>query len=118
MFVFLSSDIYNATKLAMTLEIANARLSASHAIERLWAPAHRRTFGGSAQKRGIRDVVLLAMGGGSFGPVLRASFGSSQGFPGTLAQAQAAGDIQALAPRTPTRRPTMRRTRSGRARKK
>ena len=52
----------------MTLEIANARLSASHAIERLWAPAHRRTFGSSAQKRGIRDVVLLAMGGGSFGP--------------------------------------------------
>ena len=40
----------------------------------------------------------------------------------TLAQAQAAGDIQALtkslAPRTPARRPTMRRTRSGHPRKK
>ena len=107
----------------MTFEIANARLSASHAVERLWARDHRRTFASSAQKRGIRDVVLLARGGSSFGPeVLRASFGSSQGFPRTLAQAQTAGDIQALtkslAPRTPTRRPTMRRNRIRRARMK
>lgn len=107
----------------MTFEIVNTRLSASHAIERLWAPAHRRTFASSAQKRGIRDVVLLAMGGSSLGPeVLRASFVSSLGFPGTLAQAQAAGDIQALtkslAPPPPNRRPTMRRNRIRRARKK
>jgi len=90
---------------------ANVRLSASHAVERLWARDHRlwkqdptditnrlgwlniieymkdrteelRTFAASAQKRGIRDVVLLGMGGSSLGPeVLRASFGSSHGFP-------------------------------------
>jgi len=90
---------------------ANARLSASHAVERLWACDHRlwkqdptditnrlgwltiieymkdrteelRTFATSAKKRGIRDVVLLGMGGSSLGPeVLRASFGSSHGFP-------------------------------------
>ena len=41
-----------------------------------------RTFAASAKKRGIRDVVLLGMGGSSLGPeVLRASFGSSNGFP-------------------------------------
>ena len=90
---------------------ANARLSASHAVERLWACDHRlwkpdpndianrlgwltiieymkdraeelRTFATSAQKRGIRDVVLLGMGGSSLGPeVFRATFGSLAGFP-------------------------------------
>jgi glucose-6-phosphate isomerase/transaldolase/glucose-6-phosphate isomerase len=90
---------------------ANARLSASHAVERLWARDHRlwkqdptditnrlgwltiieymkdrteelRAFAASAKKRGIRDVVLLGMGGSSLGPeVLRSSFGSSNGFP-------------------------------------
>jgi len=90
---------------------ANARLNASHAVERLWALDHRlwkqaptditnrlgwltiieymkdraedlRTFATSAQKRGIRDVVLLGMGGSSLGPeVFRATFGPSRGFP-------------------------------------
>jgi glucose-6-phosphate isomerase/transaldolase/glucose-6-phosphate isomerase len=89
----------------------NARLDASHAVERLWALDHRlwkqdptdianrlgwltiieymkgraedlRTFATSAQKRGIRDVVLLGMGGSSLGPeVFRATFGPSRGFP-------------------------------------
>ena len=41
-----------------------------------------RTFATSAKKRGIRDVVLLGMGGSSLGPeVLRATFGSSRWFP-------------------------------------
>jgi glucose-6-phosphate isomerase/transaldolase/glucose-6-phosphate isomerase len=90
---------------------ANARLSASHAVERLWTRDHRlwkqdptditnrlgwltiiehmkdraeelRTFAASAKKRGIRDVVLLGMGGSSLGPeVFRATFGSLEGFP-------------------------------------
>ena len=89
----------------------NARLSASHAVKRLWARDHRlwkqdptditnrlgwltiieymkdrtkelRTFATSAKKRGIRDVVLLGMGGSSLGPeVFRTTFGSSSGFP-------------------------------------
>ena len=88
-----------------------ARLDASHAIERLWAKDYRlwkqdpidivnrlgwltviesmkdraqelRTFAKSAKKRGIRDVVLLGMGGSSLGPeVLRTSFGSLKGSP-------------------------------------
>src|SRR5262249_7808950 len=90
---------------------ANAQLSASRAIERMWAHDYRlwkqdptditnrlgwltiikymknrtaelQTFAASARKRGIRDVVLLGMGGSSLGPeVLRASFGPSRGFP-------------------------------------
>jgi glucose-6-phosphate isomerase len=90
---------------------AKARLNASHAVERMWARDHRlwkqdptditnrlgwltiieymkdraeelRTFATSAQKRGIRDVVLLGMGGSSLGPeVFRATFGQSRGFP-------------------------------------
>ncbi|THJ21156.1 MAG: glucose-6-phosphate isomerase [Nitrospira sp. CG24E] len=90
---------------------ANARLAASHAVERLWANDHRlwkddptditnrlgwltviesmksraeelRTFASAAKKRGISDVVLLGMGGSSLGPeVLRASFGPFRGFP-------------------------------------
>lgn len=88
-----------------------ARLDASHAVERLWARDPRlwkqdptditnrlgwltsieymkdraeelRTFATLARKRSIRDVVLLGMGGSSLGPeVLRASFGSLDGFP-------------------------------------
>ena len=90
---------------------AHARLTESRAVERMWACDHRLwkqdptdianrlgwltiveymkdraedllTFGASAKKRGIRDVVLLGMGGSSLGPeVLRATFGSSNGFP-------------------------------------
>jgi len=90
---------------------ANARLTESRAVERMWACDHRlwkqdptdianrlgwltiveymkdraedlRTFAASAKKRGIHDVVLLGMGGSSLGPeVLRATFGSSNGFP-------------------------------------
>jgi glucose-6-phosphate isomerase len=90
---------------------AHAQLGESHAVERLWARDHRlwkqdpaditnrlgwlaimesmkgraaelRAFAVSVKKRGIRDVVLLGMGGSSLGPeVLRASFGSSSGFP-------------------------------------
>jgi glucose-6-phosphate isomerase/transaldolase/glucose-6-phosphate isomerase len=41
-----------------------------------------RIFAASAKKRGIRDVVLLGMGGSSLGPdVFRATFGSPDGFP-------------------------------------
>ena len=99
------------SELQSLVTAANARLSASHAVERLWARDHRlwkqdptdianrlgwltiieylkdrtdelRTFAASAKKRGIRDVVLLGMGGSSLGPeVLRASFGPSPGFP-------------------------------------
>src|SRR4029077_533377 len=98
-------------KLQSLVAAANARLNASHAVERLWARDHRlwkqdptdianrlgwltiieymkdraedlRTFATSAQKRGIRDVVLLGMGGSSLGPeVFRATFGPSRGFP-------------------------------------
>ena len=83
----------------------HAHLDASHAVERLWAQDHRlwkpdptdianrlswltiieymtdrteelRAFAASAKKRGIRDVVLLGMGGSSLGPeVLRTTFG-------------------------------------------
>ena len=90
---------------------AHARLTESRAVERMWACDHRLwkqdptdianrlgwltiveymkdraedllTFAASAKKRGIRDVVLLGMGGSSLGPeVLRATFGSSNGFP-------------------------------------
>ena len=99
------------SELQSLVAAANARLSASHAVERLWACDHRlwkqdptditnrlgwltiiehmkdrteelRTFAASAKKRGIRDVVLLGMGGSSLGPeVFRATFGSLDGFP-------------------------------------
>lgn len=98
-------------ELQSLINVGNARLDASHAVERLWARDHRlwkqdptditnrlgwltvieymkdraeelRTFATLAQKRGIRDVVLLGMGGSSLGPeVLRSTFGSSRGFP-------------------------------------
>ena len=107
----LETDRSFPSQLQSLVAAANARLSASHAVERLWARDHRlwkqdptditnrlgwltiieymkdrteelRTFATSAKKRGIRDVVLLGMGGSSLGPeVLRASFGSSHGFP-------------------------------------
>lgn len=100
-----------SSELQSLVAAANARLSTSHAVERLWARDHRlwkqdptditnrlgwltiieymkdrteelRTFATLAKKRGIRDVVLLGMGGSSLGPeVLRASFGSLRGFP-------------------------------------
>jgi glucose-6-phosphate isomerase/transaldolase/glucose-6-phosphate isomerase len=100
-----------STELHSLVAAGNARLSASHAVERLWARDHRlwkqdpaditnrlgwltiieymkdlteelRTFAASAKKPGISDVVLLGMGGSSLGPeVLRVSFGSSNGFP-------------------------------------
>ncbi len=90
---------------------AHVRLTESRAVERMWAGDHRLwkqdptdianrlgwltiveymkdraedvlTFAASAKKRGIRDVVLLGMGGSSLGPeVLRATFGPSNGFP-------------------------------------
>jgi glucose-6-phosphate isomerase len=99
------------SELQSLVDAAGARLSASQAVERLWARDHRlwkqdptdianrlgwltiieymkdrteelRTFATSAKKRGVRDVVLLGMGGSSLGPeVLRASFGPSRGFP-------------------------------------
>lgn len=99
------------SELQSLVAAANARLSASHAVERLWARDHQlwkqdptditnrlgwltiidymkdrteelRTLGTLANKRGIRDVVLLGMGGSSLGPeVLRASFGPSSRFP-------------------------------------
>ena len=88
---------------------AHARLTASRAVERMWACDHRLwkqdptdianrlgwltiveymkdraedllTFAASAKKRGIRDVVLLGMGGSSLGSeVLRASLRRSKG---------------------------------------
>ena len=88
---------------------ANAQLSAAHVVDRLWARDHRLwkedpaditnrfgwltiiestkdrpeelpTFAVSAKKRGIRDVVLLGMGGSSLGPeVLRASLRRTKG---------------------------------------
>ena len=88
---------------------ANTRLSAAHAVDRLWAHDHRlwkkdptdttnlldwptvmesmkdwaeqlQTLAALARKRGIRDVVLLGMGGSSLGPeVLRASLRRTKG---------------------------------------
>jgi glucose-6-phosphate isomerase len=99
------------SKLQSLVTAGQARLDASHAVERLWAQDHRlwkpdptdianrlgwltiieymtdrteelRAFAASAKKRGIRDVVLLGMGGSSLGPeVFRTTFGSSRGYP-------------------------------------
>jgi len=107
----LETDRSFPSELQSLVAVANARLSASHAVERLWACDHRlwkqdptditnrlgwltiieymkdrteelRTFATSAKKRGIRDVILLGMGGSSLGPeVFRATFGSFDGFP-------------------------------------
>ena len=100
-----------SSELQSLVAAATARLSASHAVERLWAREHRlwkqdptditnrlgwltiieymqdrteelQAFATLVNKRGIRDVVLLGMGGSSLGAeVLRASFGSRRGFP-------------------------------------
>lgn len=99
------------SELQSLVAAGHARLDVSHAVERLWAQDHRlwnpdptdianrlgwltiieymtdrteelRAFAASAKKRGIRDVVLLGMGGSSLGPeVLRTTFGSSRGYP-------------------------------------
>lgn len=88
-----------------------ARLGASRAVESLWAQDYRlwkhdptditnrlgwltiieymndrteelRPFATLAKTRGIRDVVLLGMGGSSLGPeVFRQTFGSRKGLP-------------------------------------
>jgi hypothetical protein len=100
-----------SSELQSQVGAGRARLSASHAVERLWVHDHRLwkedptditnrlgwltiieymkdwteewlTFATSAKKRGIRDVILLGMGGSSLEPeVLRAIFGSLNGFP-------------------------------------
>ncbi len=87
------------------------RLIRDRVVERLWAKDHRlwkpdpteivnrlgwlsvhddmrlridglRRLAGAARAIGIKDVVLLGMGGSSLGPeVLRSSFGSQKGFP-------------------------------------
>jgi glucose-6-phosphate isomerase len=107
----LKTDRLFPSELQSLIVTATAQLSASSAVERLWACDHRLwkqdpteianrlgwltiidymndrtadllTFAASVKKRGIRDVVLLGMGGSSLGPeVLRASFGLSRGFP-------------------------------------
>ena len=107
----IKTDRLFPSELQSLVVAATARLSASCAVERLWARDHRLwkqdpteianrlgwltiieymndragdllTFAASVKKRGIRDVVLLGMGGSSLGPeVLRASFGLSRGFP-------------------------------------
>lgn len=86
-------------------------LAENRVIERLWAKDHRlwkpepreienrlgwlrimpvmekqaaslRAFAEDVRRQQIKDVVLLGMGGSSLGPeVLRATFGSSRGFP-------------------------------------
>ena len=107
----IETDRSFSLELQSLVTVAHARLTATHAVERLWARDHRlwkqdptdivnrlgwltiiddmkdrteelRSFATSVKNRGIRDVVLLGMGGSSLGPeVLRASFGSSRGFP-------------------------------------
>ncbi|MEK7235561.1 MAG: glucose-6-phosphate isomerase [Nitrospirota bacterium] len=107
----LETDRSFPSELQSLVTAAHARLAASHVVERLWAQDHRlwkqnptdianrlgwltiidgmknrteelRAFANSVKDRGIRDVVLLGMGGSSLGPeVLRASFGSSRSFP-------------------------------------
>jgi glucose-6-phosphate isomerase/transaldolase/glucose-6-phosphate isomerase len=63
-------------------EIDN-RLGWLHVIERMQEEVGGlNAFAASARDSGIRDVVLLGMGGSSLGPeVLRSTFGSSRGFP-------------------------------------
>jgi transaldolase/glucose-6-phosphate isomerase len=51
-----------------------------------------KTLAVTARKEGIRDVVLLGMGGSSLGPeVFRASFGSKKGAPRLLVLDSRAG---------------------------
>jgi glucose-6-phosphate isomerase/transaldolase/glucose-6-phosphate isomerase len=107
----LETDRSFSPELQSLVVAAHARLIVSRAVERMWACDHRLwkqdptdianrlgwltiveymkdraedllTFAASAKKRGIRDVVLLGMGGSSLGPeVLRTTFGPSNGFP-------------------------------------
>jgi glucose-6-phosphate isomerase len=107
----LETDRSFSPELQSLVVAAHARLIVSRAVERMWAGDHRLwkqdptditnrlgwltiveymkdraedllTFAASAKKRGIRDVVLLGMGGSSLGPeVLRTTFGPSNGFP-------------------------------------
>jgi hypothetical protein len=182
----LKTDRLFPSELQSLIVTATARLSASCAVERLWARDYRlwkqdpteianrlgwltiieymddrtadlQAFAASVKKRGIRDVVLFGMGGSSLGPrtgiflqlvdrmVPDLSIPGKPYTFGTLAQAQAAGDIEALqaheqqaivlplgknpiatiqaltkslAPRKRLRRATIRQTGSGRARKR
>jgi len=107
----IETDRSFSLELQSLVTVAHVRLTATHAVERLWARDHRlwkqdptdivnrlgwltiiddmkdrteelRSFATSVKNRGIRDVVLLGMGGSSLGPeVMRASFGSRRGFP-------------------------------------
>ncbi len=93
------------------LRSAFRSLSEQHLVERLWAMDHRlwkpepreiedrlgwltimgpmqeqaaelQAFAAAVRGLSVKDVVLLGMGGSSLGPeVLRATFGSSRGFP-------------------------------------
>jgi len=100
-----------ALPLQQRVEASRAALTTSRVVERLWAKDYRlwrpepteitdrlgwltvigemqeqaaslTSFAKSVRERSIKDVVLLGMGGSSLGPeVLRASFGSSKGYP-------------------------------------
>lgn len=100
-----------ALPLQQRVEASRAALSTSRVVERLWAKDYRlwrpepteitdrlgwltvigemqeqaaslTSFAKSVRERSMKDVVLLGMGGSSLGPeVLRASFGSSKGYP-------------------------------------
>lgn len=100
-----------ALPLQQRVEASRAALSTSRVVERLWAKDYRlwrpepteitdrlgwltvigemqeqaaslTSFAKSVRERSMKDVVLLGMGGSSLGPeVLRASFGSSRGYP-------------------------------------
>lgn len=93
------------------VEASRAALTTARVVERLWAKDYRlwrpepteitdrlgwltvigemqeqavslTSFAKSVRERSMKDVVLLGMGGSSLGPeVLRASFGSSKGYP-------------------------------------
>ncbi len=101
-----NSNAYDSTITAALGELAQAGL-----VDRVWAKDHRlwkpepteienrlgwltvadqmrqnvaelRTFAQSVCRQGVKDVVLLGMGGSSLGPeVLRCTFGSARGFP-------------------------------------
>ncbi|HEV2172441.1 MAG TPA: glucose-6-phosphate isomerase [Nitrospira sp.] len=100
-----------ALPLQQRVEASRAALTTSRVVERLWAKDYRlwrpepteitdrlgwltvigemqeqaaslTSFAKSIRERSMKDVVLLGMGGSSLGPeVLRASFGSSKGYP-------------------------------------
>ena len=100
-----------ASPLQQLVDASRAALTTSGVVGRLWARDYRlwrpepteitdrlgwltvigemqkqagslTSFARSLRERNIKDVVLLGMGGSSLGPeVLRASFGSSKGYP-------------------------------------